>query len=287
MNPPRNTGAKAIRLMQKGRSRAMKRKMVCLPLFLKAIFPIGLLILTSLACSKSSRAVDPTRLAPQDLSGKDFRYMNIIGYDFSGKDLRHVNLEGSKLSGSNFTDADLRDANLKDAFISFEGANFTRADLRGANLDGFCFVNVTWTDAKLDSHWAEAYKLISQGFKPGQNLKGTDFSSVCLMHYDLTGVDLQGGKFIQAKLAYAKFVGANLSDVDFKNANLASVDFSNANLSGADLTGAELGMADLTDANLFEASVTRKQLELSVLCRTILPDRKMSRRDCKETETTP
>lgn len=65
----------------------------------------------------------------KDLSGLDFRRIDLSGADFTGSNLARCNLSYGTYVGSAFYGCDLRDANL-------EGANFTRADMRGTNREG-------------------------------------------------------------------------------------------------------------------------------------------------------
>lgn len=64
-----------------------------------------------------------------DLSGKDLRGLNLVGFN-----LRRANLAGATLVGANLERADLREANLERADLG--NTNLRRATLRMANVKG-------------------------------------------------------------------------------------------------------------------------------------------------------
>jgi len=102
-------------------------------------------------------------------------------------------------SGANLIDADLRGADLSDAYLS--GANLSGANLRGADL-------------------SDAY--LSDAYLSGANLRGANLRGANLSDADLRGADLRG---------------ANLSDADLRGANLSDADLSGAELNRAKFYG--------------------------------------------------
>lgn len=94
------------------------------------------------------------------------------------------------------------------------------------------------------------------------------------------GCDLRGANLYGASLSAASLKGANLSGADLRRTNLSDAVLIGANLSGVDLSNANLRGADLTDANLNEAKLTTPSLNDSTLCNTIMPNQKVSKRDC-------
>lgn len=228
-----------------------------IPLFPVVVGLLSLLIMV-LACSEPDRRIDPTLLEPVNLSKQNLSYKNMARFDFSGKNMQEVNMTGSEIIEANFTNTDLRDANLSDV-IAYR-AIFHGTDLRGAKLDRLCFLGATWTDAKLDPHWSEIVALLAEGYKITKDLAGLDLSSVCLVGYELKGLNLYGANLSKSQLAGTNFAGSNLQQVNLMNARLGNTFFLDANLKGA--------------------TVTEEQLADAVLCRTILPDGQLSNRDC-------
>lgn len=232
---------------------------------LQMILALSALLIAALACSEPSRKIDPTLLAPMNLSKQDMSYKNIPRFDFSGKDMREVIMIGSNVTEANFTDTDLRNADLSDV-IAYD-AIFHGADLRGAKLDRLCMRGATWTDAKLDPHWSEMVELLAEGYQITTDLAGRDLSGVCLNGYELKGLNLSEANFSNAQLARTIFTGSNLQEVKF--------------------TDARMGGTYLVDANLKGATVTKEQLDTALLCRTTLPDGQISNRDCHLLQATP
>ncbi|MDJ0553818.1 MAG: pentapeptide repeat-containing protein [Microcoleaceae cyanobacterium MO_207.B10] len=98
------------------------------------------------------------------------------------------------------------------------------------------------------------------------NLSGANFNYANMNNSEFMGTDL----------SYATLVGARL-----KNANLNQANLSFVNLKNADLRGADLSEANLTNANLSGAKLDNKTtLLFANLCKTILPDGKVSNKKC-------
>jgi uncharacterized protein YjbI with pentapeptide repeats len=144
----------------------------------------------------------PTDIKGLELSGRDFRWINLSSTILSNTNFRGVELQNAYLFGANLQGADLRLANLQGAYLfraNLQGADLRFANLQGANLDN---VNLQGADLRL------------------ANLQGASFN-----HANLQGVDL-------------KF--ANLQGADLEGVNLQGADLDNANLQGADLRFANL-----------------------------------------------
>jgi uncharacterized protein YjbI with pentapeptide repeats len=79
---------------------------------------------------------------------------------------------------------------------------------------------------------------------------------------DLSGADLQGGRFdgaiwAETTLDGASLRGASLSLCIFQRARCADTDFRGANLADADFSLADLGGADLRDATFLRTRMHR------------------------------
>lgn len=125
------------------------------------------------------------------------------------------------------------------------------------------------------------------------NLSGIDLSGANLEKVDLRSVNLQEANLTNANLRYANLEWgdlryANLQGADLTKANLKSTIFVNANLQGANLAASNLSRTNFRNANLSRANLlgalrddddieSRPSL---ILCKTILPNGKVSNRNC-------
>lgn len=105
---------------------------------------------------------------------------------------------------------------------------------------------------------------------PGADLTATAFGQATLTGADLRGADGSGGEFPVANLSGADLTGAN-----FQGANLSGADLTGATLIGTDFSG-----ADLTGADLSDAIADGAEFRGAVLCRTVMPDRRIRDDDC-------
>ena len=122
--------------------------------------------------------------------------------------------------------------------------------------------------------------LLGNLVKEGVDLSGIQLEQICLNEIDLSHASLlqanfRGAMLLYANLSNALLVQADLSGAALFHANLCNANLLYANLRGADLTGADLTGADLTGC-LIRGSFDRE----TRLCQTILPDGKVSNRDC-------
>jgi uncharacterized protein YjbI with pentapeptide repeats len=121
---------------------------------------------------------------------------------------------------SNLTGADLREADLRYAFLPaviMEGADLSRAQLYSAQLEGALLRRAKLDHAKLSATELSCARL------PGATFDDADMPMVRLFRAELSGAHMRR---------------ANLSGADLSGANLSDADLRLANLSGADLTGA-------------------------------------------------
>lgn len=79
------------------------------------------------------------------------------------------------------------------------------------------------------------------------------FCGARLSRANLSGADLQRGRWEEADLSGANLSGANLEKVTLEKANLSGANLSGADLRGAAFEGANLRGANFTGANLTDA----------------------------------
>lgn len=192
-------------------------------------------------------------------------------------DLKYANLSSANLSNDNFTAcirgyitplkiADFSYSNLTHTKIInsiFKGVQFNYADLSSSNLSNSEFFMVGFYKTNFSSSNMTNVK------SPIDTMHGwgSDMSFANFSNANLTGADLN-----------ANFEGANFSHADLTNAKLSTTEDSgtwkytttsklwkNVNFSYANLNGAKITPAELTGA---------------ILCHTIMPDGKISNRDC-------
>ncbi len=150
-------------------------------------------------------------------------------------------------SGSKFTEANLRNAILKD--LNLEGVNFSHAFLEKADLRQSDLTTAIFQGANL--------KLVNL---ENANLKDSDFTGANLQGANLKNTNLTGCNFTGADLKGANLNGANIEDAILKNANLSGVDLSKRNLSGKNLSEAILINADLRETILVNTNLSNAKI---------------------------
>jgi len=109
------------------------------------------------------------------------------------------------------------------------------------------------------------------------DLHGVDFTGSNLSGMNLRGANLKGADFTEANLTNTILTQADLTNADFHDADLTG-----ASLGGADLTGAEVDRANFTDANLTKAILDEDSFDYATVCRTTIPDGRVTNRDCDD-----
>ncbi len=157
-----------------------------------------------------------------------------------------INLSGGlKLSNAYLPFADLSEANLQDADLSFSilvGANLSQSSFSRANLES-C------------------------------DLDGADFSGSMMWETNLSRTSLHNCKFNKATMTDVRLEWARLYKADLTGAKLINANLANATFTGCILKDANLGRADLRGTDLSEAYMEGASLGNAVLDRhTKLPD---------------
>jgi len=191
-----------------------------------------LFLAPALACNKSNVPTDV--IAPDDLSGMNFRYESLYGMDLSEKNLQNAD----------FTGADLREANFSGADLT--GAVLDMADLRGANF----------TDAKLDDKWQQIIDLLVTGDGANKDYSHLDMTDAELMHVNLSGANLA-----YANLDRSNLFGANMIGSDLSRASMVGTGGDFTQLNDADMTETDIRGSFFYQATLTGAIVTFEQLK--------------------------
>jgi uncharacterized protein YjbI with pentapeptide repeats len=189
-------------------------------------------------------------LDERDLTGADFRGLNLRGMSFAralleGGDLRGCDLSGVMLEGAVLAKADLT------------GANLTGARLRGANLGKANLERAVLDDADLTEAVLMGATLTGARFGRAR-LERADVLQVKWDGVDLTGAQLALCTFLQASFVGAKLIGANLERAMLLECSLDDADFSGARLHKATLMSCSGARVRFRGANFSEAVAVYK-----------------------------
>lgn len=193
-----------------------QKKYSCIPV-------IVLLWMASLACGDMYGMIDPTIIAPTDLTGMDLSSKRMIDFDFSNKNLREVDF----------------------SFSHLDNAIFTKADCTGAVFDYATLVDADFSGAVLDEKLALIIDVLVSEDGSNKDFTRFDMSKTILAYFDFTNANLHGANLQNSNLVNSNFTGADLSEVNFSGAVLDETDFSYANLSGAVISERQLKQARL------------------------------------------
>lgn len=220
--------------------------------------------------------------------------LNERGIDLSnirlpGAYLQNAQLSAASLSGANFSSipnpdgddrwfavTDLRSSDLSGGDLReavFSGADLNRSDFSGADLAGAEFSNASLRHADLSYAYALSYGIEEEA----DVIRIDNWSGFINMVVPMVD-DIGHGRYSTVDFSFSDLYDADLSDVVFW-----APDFTKSRLINADLSGAEIYRASFIGARLdglrgFTEDLTR----YSIFCRTILPDRRVSYRDCLE-----
>ena len=254
-------------------------------------------------------------LDERDLTGADFRGLDLRGVSFAralleGADLRGCDLTGAMLegavlakadlTGANLTGARLRGANLGKANLEravLDDADLTEAVLMGATLTGARFaranleradiLQVKWDGVDLSSAVLSNCTFLQSSFV-GANLAGANLERAMLLECALDDADFSGAQMHKATLmsctgARARFAGARFSEaVVVHKSSLPEADFRDAVLEKScfrttDLRGARFDRAQMTTTDLSEADATGAIFDRAVLKSALLIRTKLDR----------
>ena len=153
----------------------------------------------------------------QDLSGKDFNYLNLPNRNFYNSNLREVNFDHANLNGSNFQKANMEKANLN--FATLNKATLNKANLQDAILAFATCRETNFSNANLQNANFSNASLSKTKFI-NANLSYANLSNTISETANYSGANLEG-----ANLQYAKFYGANFSGANLENVDLSTVRF--------------------------------------------------------------
>ncbi|PYE86338.1 pentapeptide repeat-containing protein [Phyllobacterium leguminum] len=219
-----------------------------------------------LGCAVSAVAngvFDGARIDHANFVSCDTKYQSALGsMSWDGASLKGTDFTGTNLGGNKFRDANLTGANLSGAtlfWVDMSNATLRRANLTGAEsepdaMNGICsdFSDADFSDAKVEK----------------ANLCGSFYNA------NLTGADLRSAT-LSGNVAGLSKQAAEVSGIDIDSAATKPSPGrfrGKINLTGADLRGATL---------FTETKLTPTGYGFAILCRTKMPDGKISNRDCK------
>lgn len=230
----------------------------------------GTLVLSLIALGASSVAAQaapsPARAPLEPAAQRCVANPSTACSDRTFIDLR---LPGRRLVAADFSASSLRGANLV-------GTRLVKADLRGANLNPAA------------NRGRRSPTILNLA-----HLRGADLSGASLHHAVLQGANLRNARLRHARLRGAIATAADLRGADLRRAGLGRTNLDRADLRNADLSDAILRHTRLERANLRGASFAgatlygvtllgARGLDLrgARICRTVLPNGRISDRDC-------
>lgn len=200
------------------------------------------------------------------------RKFNLAGSDLSRQDLREVNLKRAYLFKTNFREADLTFSKLNGAFgheIVFENAILKYASLVDTKLGRSIFDNSDLTEVNL-----------KRAYIGWSSLKNVTFYKADISFANLIYTEMEKANLKSANLTKSDLLGAQLAGTNFTDANL-----SYARLSLATMNGAILKNADLLNTNLIDVKgLSCNQLRSAKNWSTTYRDKKLA---CGEKIPTP
>ncbi|MEQ9453557.1 MAG: pentapeptide repeat-containing protein [Phycisphaeraceae bacterium] len=174
-------------------------------------------------------------LRRNDLSGWDFKGIEMVGANLSEGSLvsssfEQAVLDGASLVRSDASGADFRGASLEgaDLFLTeFEGADLRGASFRGADLERARFLNANLgdaiilgadlTDVTRGGRFTEE-QLASTASYRARDLREVIFDENDLDGWDFSGQDLRGASFAESSLFGASFRDAIIAGVNLRGA---------------------------------------------------------------------
>jgi uncharacterized protein YjbI with pentapeptide repeats len=129
---------------------------------------------------------------------------------------------------------------------------------------------------------------------------GVDWSNCVMVALTMDGQDLSGAKLRGLLLTSSKITGSNFTGADFTEARIANTDFSGSDFTAAVFEGAHLTNVKLTatsfrnaklkqvvatninvtDADFEGAEVFDSWQEMTIFCRTLMPDGSLNSAAC-------
>jgi hypothetical protein len=140
-----------------------------------------------------------TRGKRLELSGIDFRGINLINLPLRCAVLRNANFEGCSMTNSDFKSTDLTGASFAGSYCI--GTDFSRTTLTNANFDGAYLVRANFRNAYSEN---------------------ADFTSANLTDSDLRCAEFIDADFTSANLTRALFCEANLTRTNLEGVHLCA-----------------------------------------------------------------
>lgn len=185
--------------------------------------------------------------------------LNLTGGDFRGMDLRGADLSDTWLESACFDGADLRGAKLDKtvlAHASLVGAKLDGASARGTNFGKAKLVEVSAVGVDFSEAVLHA-AIFERATIERSTLTRADLNSTQFLTTDASGIVAEELVLSEAKIAGSRFAGANLERSLFVKLDFDGVDLSGANLHrcafvGCSARGASFARATLTGTAFVE-----------------------------------
>lgn len=218
----------------------------------------------------------------KDLSGIDFRFVDVKNWDFSGQNLSGVNFYSRDFTGADFTDSVITNTDLSGSNLTFDQlkstASYKNKDLSGASFSSVDLAGFDFSDQIINNaSFGNAKNLTASQIASTASYKNKDLSGVDFEGLDLTGLDFSGQIIKNASFCNSNYssgvaavitkeqlystksyaVDKDLSGIDFTRSTLSGWNFAGQNLEGATFYYADVAEADFTGATVKNVSFER------------------------------
>lgn len=218
----------------------------------------------------------------KDLSGIDFRFVDVKNWDFSGQNLSGVNFYSRDFTGADFTDSIITNTDLSGSNLTFDQlkstASYKNKDLSGASFSSVDLAGFDFSDQIINNaSFGNAKNLTASQIASTASYKNKDLSGVDFEGLDLTGLDFSGQIIKNASFCNSNYssgvaaviteeqlystksyaVDKDLSGVDFTRSTVSGWSFAGQNLEGANFYYGDVAEADFTGATIKNVSFER------------------------------
>lgn len=215
----------------------------------------------------------------KDLSGIDFRFVDVKNWDFSGQNLSGVNFYSRDFTGADFTDSIITNTDFSGSNLTFDQlkstASYKNKDLSGASFSSVDLAGFDFSDQIINNaSFGNAKNLTASQIASTASYKNKDLSGVDFEGLDLTGLDFSGQIIKNASFCNSNYssgvaaviteeqlystksyaVDKDLSGVDFTRSTVSGWSFAGQNLEGANFYYGDVAEADFTGATIKNVS---------------------------------
>jgi uncharacterized protein YjbI with pentapeptide repeats len=113
-----------------------------------------------------------------------------------------------------------------------------------------------------------------------RDLSGAKLRGLLLTGSKITGTNFTGADFTEARIGTTDFSGSDFTGAVFEGAHLTSVKLTATSFRNATLQGVVATNINVTDADFEGAEVFDSWQEMTIFCRTVMPDGSLNSAAC-------